>query len=256
MKQALIKTDNELILQRRRKKKLKKIFMLFILLLSLFIILCLKLPYFNIKNVEIDGNKNISDRDIVTLSNLSVGNNIFYINIKDSINNILSNPYISEVHIKRKLPSTIQISVKEREAVFYNKYENKYYVIDKNGIVLQKRDDLKAMKLVKLDGFDYSKCKIGQPIIDNDKRKMDAVNALGDILKNSKAVADMTSIDVGNSIDIKVYFGDIYVKIGNASEIDKKINKAVNILKRNELKGAKGYIDVSFEGNPVLFIQK
>jgi SAM-dependent methyltransferase len=52
MSQALDKSHNELILRRRKKQKIKKLFMLFIMLVSLFITLCLKLPYFNIKNAD------------------------------------------------------------------------------------------------------------------------------------------------------------------------------------------------------------
>ncbi|EKN41637.1 cell division protein FtsQ [Clostridium botulinum CFSAN001627] len=37
----------------------------------------------------------------------------------------------------------------------------------------------------------------------------------------------------------------------------KKLNTAINILKRDELKKAKkGYVDVSYEGNPVFYIEK
>lgn len=256
MSQALSKLDNELILKRRKKKKIKKLFMLFIMLLSICVTLCLKLPYFNIMNIQVNGNKNISIKEVIALSNIKVGNNIFYLNLKESENNILSNPYISTVTVTRKLPATLIISVKEREAVFYNTKDSKYFIIDKAGVALQKRDDIKGMKLIKLDGIDFSKCEVGKPVQDSDKRKVDAVVNLGDIVCNSKISQGLTLVDVSSSIDIKVYYGDICIKFGNADDIDKKFNKALNILDRKELKGVKGYIDVSFNGNPVFFIQK
>lgn len=250
-----IKTDNELILRRRRKKKVQKTFLLFVLMISLFATLCLKLPYFNIKTIQVLGNKNISKGDIISVSQISTGNNIFYINLKESKNNILSNPYIYSAEIIRKLPSTLQINIKEREAVFYNVKDNNNLVIDKNAIVLQQRDDIKGMKLIKLDGLDYSKVELGKTISDSDSRRVDVVKALGDIIANNK-ISGITSIDVSNSVDIKIYYGSILVKIGSEDDIDKKMNVALNILERKEVKGAKGYVDVSFAGNPVFFIQK
>ncbi len=250
------KTDNELILRRRKKKRVKKIFMLFILLISVCVTLCFKLPYFNIKTIQVTGNKNISSEKIVELSKIYKGNNIFYVNTNNSKTSILSNPYIYAVEINKKLPDSVKINVKEREAVFYNVIDKKYFVVDKNGIVLQKRDDIKDMKLVKLDGFDYAKCEIGKSLANDDKRKIDALTSLADVILNSKIAVGIVSIDVSNSIDIKAYYGDVYIKLGSADNIDKKINKALNILNRKELKGAKGYIDVSFDGNPVFFIQK
>lgn len=250
------KTENELILRRRKRKRIKKIFMLFILLLSICITLCLKHPYFNIKNIEISGNRNISSKEIVDLSGLFKGNNIFYINVRNGENNILSNPYISEVQIKRKLPATVQINIKEREALFYNTKDNKYFIVDKNGVVLQKKDDIKGMHLVKLDGFDYDKSEIGKVLKNDDKSKIDIVTNLGDIILNSKNTIGITYIDLSSTIDIKIYFGDMCVKLGRSDNLDKKVNEALNIINSKGLKGAKGYIDVSFDGNPVFFIQK
>lgn len=255
MGRTIRKTDNELILKRRRRKRIKKTFLLFTLMISLFITLCLKLPYFGVKNIKVIGNKNISQKDIILLSKISVGNNIFYLNLKDSKNSILSNPYISSAEIVRKLPSDVEISVKEREALFYNSKDNKFLVVDKNAIVLQQRDDIKGMKLVKLDGLNYEKAQIGKAIEDEDSRKIDVVKALGDIILDNK-ILGITSIDISSLIDIKIYYGNILIKIGSEDDIDKKINKALNIISRKELKGAKGYIDVSFEGNPVFFIEK
>ncbi|AKN33986.1 cell division protein FtsQ [Clostridium carboxidivorans P7] len=250
------KTENELILRRRKRKRIKKILMLFILLLSICITLCLKHPYFNIKNIEVSGNRNISSKEIVDLSRLFKGNNIFYINVRNGENNILSNPYISEVQIKRKLPATVQINIKEREALFYNAKDNKYFIVDKNGVVLQKKDDIKGMHLVKLDGFDYDKSEIGKVLKNDDKSKIDIVTNLGNIILNSKNTIGVTYIDLNSTIDIKIYFGDMCVKLGRSDNLDKKVNEALNIINSKGLKGAKGYIDVSFDGNPVFFIQK
>lgn len=256
MSLTLEKTDNKLILQRRKRRKIKKVFMLFILLISVCITLCFKLSYFDIKTIQVTGNKNILSKEIIGLSNLYKGNNIFYINIKYGENSILSNPYIENVEISRKLPDKVQINVKEREAIFYNVKNNKYFVVDKSGILLEKRNDIKGMKLIKLDGFDYDKCEIGKTLVNNDKTKIDVVSALSNIILNSKSTIAITSIDISDILNIKVYCGEVCIKIGTSDDMDKKINKSLNILDRKELKGVKGYIDVSFNGNPVFFIQK
>lgn len=254
MSQITSKTDNELILKRRKKMKLKKTIMLFLLMISLFVTLCLKLQYFNIKSIEVGGNKNIQQKEISLLSGINLGNNIFYVDLKSSKNNILSNPYISNVEIKQKLPSTIQITVEEREAVFYNEKNKKYFVVDKNGILLQQRDDIKGMKLIKLDGVDYTNIELGKPLEDKDNSKNDAVKFLGELIQNNK-ISSITSVDLSSSIDIKVYSDNILIKLGSSDNIYEKLNKALNILVRKEFKGAKGYIDVSFDGNPIFFIE-
>jgi cell division protein FtsQ len=257
MRKITSKTENELILKRRRRKKIKKTFLLFMMMSSLFCTLCLKLPYFNVKNIQVIGNKNVSQKDIILLSKINIGNNLFYLNLKDSKNSILSNPYIENAEIKRKFPSTIQISVREREAVFYGTKDNKKFtIIDKNAIALQQRSNITGMKLVKLNGLNYGKVELGKPIQDADEIKIDAVKVLGDIIESNK-ISSITAVDVSNPVNIKIQCGNILIKIGTSDDIDKKLNKALNILSMKELQGAKeGYIDVSFEGNPVFFIQK
>lgn len=251
----LKKTDNELILRRRRRIRLKKLIMTFILLVSLCVILCLKLPYFNISDIEVYGSKNIPKSSIIELSKIYYDNNIFYVNSRNAANNILSNPYISDVNIDRKFPSTIQINVKERQAFFYVMEDNKYFVIDGNGVLLEKRNDVNNMKLIKLNGINLGKKEIGKPVENGDKRKIGIINSLSNIFKDSSIASNITLVDVSNSIDLKVYYRNICIKLGDEENVEKKFNRALNIIQKQQLQDANGYINVSFNGNPVFFIQ-
>lgn len=105
--------------------------------------LCLKIPYFNIESIEIKGNVNIPKEVIKDSSTIKTGNNIFYTNKKDAIENISLNPYIEEVKITKKLPNKLEIYVKEREALFYNKVDKDFFIISKNGCVLEKEKRLR-----------------------------------------------------------------------------------------------------------------
>ena len=58
-----------------------------------------------------------------------------------------------------------------------------------------------------------------------------------------------------NNIQLK--YRNIQIIIGDDEELDKKLNTAFNILlQKEEIRGAKeGYIDVSFKGNPIVFVR-
>ena len=73
-------TNKSKVLRKNSKKEKQKIVLIFILLASVFITLCLKLSYFNINEIKVFNNKNISSEDIIKLSNINKGSNIFYIN--------------------------------------------------------------------------------------------------------------------------------------------------------------------------------
>lgn len=252
------KDKNELIIRRRKKKFIKKCSLLLILLFSTLTILCLKHPYFDIKNIEVINNKNISKDEIINLSGINKGDNIFYTNMDNIKNGIITNPYIMKVEIKRKLPDTILINVKEREAVFYGEKNGKFAIVDKNGIVLEIRKDIKNMNLVKLQGFDVEKSQIGKPIATDDDRKLQLVYNISSLIGNRKDNYKIALVDIQDMNNIQFYYGNVLIKVGNGDDLDKKLNKAFNILsQKEEIKNAKkAYIDVSFNGNPVVFIEK
>lgn len=247
---------NELIEKRRRKMAIKRTTFILIVLLSILITLCLNLSYFNIQNIVVLNNKNVQKDEVIKLSNVQAGNNIFYINTKHSKENILSNPYVEDVKIKRKLPNKLEILVKEREVAFYGKKGNKFIIIDKNGVVLEQKDNIKDMDLIKLEGMDFKKAKIGEKLPSDDERKIKFIGDLTKLIgKMNEDCPQISLVDINNILDIKVYFGNICVIIGSSNEFQNKINKAINIINQNNIEAAKGYIDVSFDGNPVIFVE-
>lgn len=256
MNNNLLSTD-EFIKRKKRKKTIKKTLLLFVFLVSIFVILCLKLPYFNISKISVEGNNNISKENILDLSKFEKGTNIFYTNTNIAKENILSNAYIESVTIKKTLPDKIKIFVKEREALFYNMVGKKYYIISKNSCLLEKRDNIKNMNLIKVDGFNVDKSKIGKKLNCDDERKLGVLTEIGELLINNNSNVKFTYLDLKNILDIKIYANNVLVKIGVSDNIKDKLNKAINILKRKELqKSKKAYIDVSFDGNPVFRVEK
>ncbi|WP_125152218.1 cell division protein FtsQ/DivIB [Clostridium rectalis] len=248
---------NELIIRRRRKKLIQKSILLFIFLASILTTLCFKHPYFNVKKIQVKGNKNIISEDIIKFSQIHKGDNIFYLNMDKAKRGIMENPYILKAEIERKIPDGIVINVKEREAVFYSGEKEDFFIIDKNGVVLERKKDIKGMNLVKLEGFDVNKCEIGKVININDKRKIEAANTISSLIGTKKDNFKVSLVNISNINNILVYYKNICIKLGNIENLEKKLNRAFSIItQREELDKAKGYIDVSFDGNPVVYIQK
>ena len=255
---AKISYNNEMIRRRRKKKAVKRLVLFFLLLLSILITLCFKLPYFNIKQITVFNNKSISAEEIIRLSNINNGTNLFYQNFDSSKKAIMSNPYILGVDFFRKIPNTVEIRVLERKAEFYSLDGSKFAIFDKNLMVLELKDNISNMKLVRIDGIDIKSIQLGNTIGNSEDKKVKTIKTISDlILRKEDGVPDMTSIDLNDTKDLKIYYGDIYVILGTGYGIENKLNKAIDILLQAEVvKSAKGYIDVSFDGIPVVSIQR
>ena len=190
---------------------------------------------------------------------LNLGSNIFYASFNESKKQIMKNPYILGVKVKKVLPNKIIIEIEERVAVFYGKVNNTYYILDNKGILLEKRSNIKDMNLVNLIGFNYEKCEVGNLIVSEDNRKIDIANEITNIIndyRKTNSDIKITMVDVSNVLDVKVFSGEMCIKFGTSEDLKNKFNKAINIISQPEYKNAKGYVDVSFKGNPVVFIEQ
>lgn len=255
----IIENREKLLYKRKNKKKMKRLILLVIIMISMLITLCLKLTYFNIATIEIIGNVNVSKNEINKSSNIILGNNIFYSRFNDNKKQIMKNPYILGVKIKKVLPNKVIIKVEERVAVFYGKVNNTYYILDNKGILLEKRSSIKDMNLVNLIGFDYAKCEVGNLIVAEDSRKINIANEITNLIneyRKTNSNINITMVDVSDVIDVKVFSGEMCIKLGTSQDLKNKFNKAINIISQPEYKGTRGYVDVSFKGNPVVFIEK
>ena len=254
---AKVSYKNEMIRKRRKKKAFRKLILFFVLLLSILITLCFKLPYFNIVKINVFNNKSITKEEIIKLSNINIGSNLFYQNLESSKKLIMSNPYILDVNFSRKIPNKVEILVKERKAEFYSTAESKFVIFDKNSMVLELKNNIDNMKLIRIDGIDVKKLELGKTIDDTDGKKVKIISTISDLISRKKdGVPDMTSIDLTDAKDLKVYYGNIYVILGTGYGIEDKLNKAINILQSDGVKSSKGYIDVSFNGIPVVSLQR
>ena len=256
MAEQYIKMKTESNRKKKKRKRFIKILMLFIVLISVLITLCLKLSYFNVQKIDVLGNKNVTKEEITKLSSIAEGNNIFYANLKTSRTNILKNPNIMDVHIKRIFPSKIVINVKERDAVFYLQKDSKFLIIDKEGIVIDQKDNIDNLKLIRLDGMEIKDVIVGKKLSVQDKRAIELIGKVTELYNNNLSKYSMTSANLNNLLSINFYYGNMCVKIGTADEMEKKLNKALNVMETQGLADKKGYIDVSYEGNPVFYIEK
>lgn len=249
-------SKNELIEKRRKKIRRKKIIVGMVFLIAILITLSIKLPYFKVKNIEVYNNNRVVSDKIIKDSEINKGSNIFYINTSKIKNNILENPYILSVEVKRKLPDSIGIYVQERNAVFYAEKGKKYAIIDKNGICLEIADNINNMNLIKLIGIDTSKVTVGNTIPVNDKRQLNTISTVTDIVSSNSICKNIKALDIQDEVNIVAYYNNIKIKLGSNDNMLNKLNKAINIINGEKLTAANGYVDVSYNGNPVYSIDK
>lgn len=198
-----------------KKRKYFRIFTRFFIFFSLIFLIIFALKnsnLFNIKNVTIEGNKNISRATIKKVSDLKIGNKYFLISKRERLKRIKSLPYIKEAKISQSILGNVKVNVTERTP-YYQMYSNGYLLIDEEFRILQ-NSKKKYDNLVNLTGFNVDNLKAGNYILSNaeDQEKRDLLIELKkddySLHGNIREIELMDSIATFTTVDgIKVEFG-------------------------------------------------
>ncbi len=224
--------------------KITKVFLILLLLVGAGCFLCLS-PSFNVQEIVVEKNKNISSDTISSLSEIKLYKNIFLINKLSAIKKIEKNPYIEEVKISRSLPNKVKITVKEREEKYLLEFaEGKYAVLDGQGYILRITSDLINLPIIVGTKTDMSKfLEISDNtarLCQDDLKKFEVITSIVDIAKNYEVDTYITKIDVGDINDVKLELQTEQktVYLGSCSDLNTRILYMKDIIEKE--KGIKG----------------
>ncbi|EPZ60281.1 POTRA domain, FtsQ-type family protein [[Clostridium] sordellii ATCC 9714] len=125
----------------------------FIFLVILFIYIFISSSFFELKNIEVNGNEKLNTNQIKKLTSIGVGKNLFQYNLKDIEENIKSNPYIKYVEVKRKIPNQLIINIKENTEDFIINLDKKYLYIQSDGLILSEKSKIENKNIPIISGL-------------------------------------------------------------------------------------------------------
>lgn len=219
----------------RRKVAISIIILLIIALGG--VVYYLTTPVFNVSDIQvIGGSKNTNDT-YISLSKINIGNtNIFAFTSSGVKKNIKENPYVEEVIVKRKFPSTVELYITERVVAYQAEYLGKYMYLNNQGYVLEISEEKLSLPLI--IGLDSLKenIKIGTRLSNDDLIKLDVVVKISNYCKYNNVESEITSIDTSNTADYIVYFEKEKKKVylGNSSNLVEKMDSAVTIMRKEK----------------------
>ena len=223
--------------KKRRKKRKKLMFYTLLTVLMVIVIAVLSLTvFFNISHFEVNGSAHYSDSQIIEASELKEGQNMFRLNKFKIINRLKSAlPYLSEVTIRRKLQSSMSITVVEAEAFAYLQSGGGYSIVDENLKVLEKVTS-RPEGLTEIKGFKAESAEVGQTLTSSE----DTVQTLLYFTRTIKDVfgeGGITEITAEKMYELGfVYDGRITVLIGTAQDLDEKLKLVKYTIDENPSK--------------------
>lgn len=250
----------EIEIKRRKRQKTFKIIK-YLMLLALFITLIVVTmfsPLFNIKNIIVTGNEQITQNEIISLSEVKIGENTYKISKHKVKEKIKENAYIEDVIIKRKLPSELQISIVERKPAFMIEYGATFVYINNQGYMLEISTE--KLELPILQGIQTETTNFieGNRLENNDLQKMNTVIKIMEIAENNEMAELITRIDIENEENYKILLEtkEKTIYLGNSTNLNTKILSAKAVLEKTEGIAGEIFVNRDLNNNYPVFRQR
>lgn len=196
-------------------------------------------PFFSIQKIEVAGQKHLSATEIISGSGLHTGVNIFQVNLDQAEKRLLANPWIESVAIRRKLPQTIQIAVKERQPSAILLTDQRWLVLDRNGVCIDSVNSLRLYNLpiitgIKPDSTEPGKLASASPLL------MPVLTALGLDVENF-----FSEVNIADGNNLVAYTRDsVPVLLGKCEGLHAKLVTAQSLMVNNSNSGTVMYVDL------------
>lgn len=265
---------------RRGKSRLGKLIQLLFVLALLAAVTVGATVFFQVEQVVVTGNSRYTQEEIVAATGIRPGDNLFRMNkfaIQDQV--LEEMPYLEDILIRRKLPSTITVAVREWDAVAQilpnpgwtapeqEKPEegegavlpvatDKGWLISVGGKLLEQAPDGDArMKITGLTALDARE-GIQMAVPEEEQGRLEAVLDLLAELERRELLGDVPAVEVGATQILLEYLGRYDVKLPLNGDFDYKLESLLAAVADQESKkgpDATGTFDLTQKNYTVVY---
>ena len=163
-------------------------------------------PFLAVSEIAVDGNNRLSEDDVLTLLDGISGVNILSVDLDRQRRRLLTSPWLQDGTLRRVLPSTIEVVVRERLPVALARIGDRLFLIDRAGVVIDQHGPRFAdLNLPIVDGLAPSGALT--PKVDPTRMAL-AVRLLDQLSARPEALAAVSQIDVNDPFDAVVLLDD------------------------------------------------
>lgn len=202
-----------------------------------------------VEQFKITGNRIVTDQDVISLSGISEGNELFRTDTTAAENQIKLHVMIDDVNVRVRPNNTILIEITEKNAVAGFMVDDTYFYIDEKKVVCGETDivdeELPLFSGFELPSFVSIGYPLDDPILDSD---LEIAYAAGDLFEGYKMEIAAQSRSVNN-----LYLNGIEVRLGSLNRLDYKmsvLNDLIHSMSVQKLESL-DYIDISVPDDPV-----
>ena len=179
-------------------------------------------PVFSVSTISVNGNRWVSTGEILTLVDSLRGQNIFLADLEIQRSNLQASAWVKDVNLRRILPSTVIVSVTERQPLVVARHGGRLYLVDALGEVVDEYGPRFAeFDFPIIDGLflgdvpEKNRAEIGRVKL--------AAQLLRQVADREELAVRISQVDVGNPRDAVVLLnGDpAFIHLGNERFVER-----------------------------------
>ena len=189
--------------------------------------------FFKIKTVNVTGSERYGAEDIINATGMETGKPLFGFDADDVENDILrAFPYIKDVSVSRKIPSTVNVEIIEETPAFVFRVVNDEYIVSETFKVLERVPAGSAPKeLTVITTGTVAECIVGKEISFVETKLLASLKTLWETLDKYSQCGYVDYIEASERFDLYFgYKGRIRVYVGDIKECDAKIRFFIKIM--------------------------
>jgi len=201
-----------------------------ICLVTLTAVMSMLSPFFQITEIIVRGNEQVTEDEILSRAGLYRPTNIFLFGENQVRRGIIGNLYIESVDFQRNLPGTLTITVQERFVTGYVEYmEGRFLHIDENGRVLSVSAS-RSGDFPIITGLSFSNVRLGE-ILDVENPEAFRNMVIYAQLLHANGLSDVvTQLDVSDVQNTRMRLYSVDVHLGDTRHAADKIAALNSII--------------------------
>ena len=204
--------------------------------------------FFEVADVRVSGNADYSQQDIINAADIRIGSNLLFLNqaaVKSRVMNAL--PYVDDVAITRRAPSTVVLTISESIPLAYVELDGAMFIIDKRCKILGKSDMSGVGDLIRVEDIKPIKPSVGHKIAAGveEASKLEYLTELLGLFSRREMDGSVSSVDAAFEANISFeYMGRFKVSLGKHEKLEYKLELLQSVIEKIDA-SAKGTIDLS-----------
>ena len=233
--------------QRRKKRKERRLILtIFTFLIVIGAIITSITVFLKVADIEVKGLTKYDKDDVIAISGIKVGDNMFAINKFDVAEKILNEyPYLKTIKIRRKLPDTFIFEITERSPMAYISADGKKWLIDENAYILEMLPADAAPELFEIIGATAIVPETGKQLVLSKSEQLDALKKVLPALKNSGMAKNMKRVEIEKFYEVKMVYEDRFlIEFGDSETFPRKLEMLKAVIAQLD-EDDRGTINVS-----------